>query len=199
MAEKGITQAELARKVGTKQQTISYLIRDESNTQSSRYTTKIANVLGVNPLWLQTGEGEPHAPLLSLTQVNLFKDTCQIPIISCQDILKFLSDEPFGTKGYLMSGTNTPAKKFAFEIEDNSMSPAFAPSDVVVIETDCQPKPGDFVVAQTPKNLVLLRKFRSRGDGFELVPENPDWGVSSDSDGTKIIGVMVEHRRYWKR
>ena len=52
---------------------------------------------------------------------------------------------------------------------------------------------------QTPKNLVLLRKYRSRGDGFELVPENPDWGTSSDSDGTKIIGVMVEHRRYWKR
>jgi SOS-response transcriptional repressor LexA len=199
MDERGMTQAELARQVGTKQQTISYLLRGDGNTQSSRYTTKIASVLGVNPLWLQTGEGEPHAPLLSMTQVNLYKDTRQIPIISYKDILKFLSDEPFSTKGYLMSGTNTPAKRFAFEIEDNSMSPTFAPSDVVVVETDLEPRPGDYVVAKTPKNLVLLRKYRCRGDGFELVPENPDWGVTSDSDGTVIVGVMVEHRRYWKR
>jgi SOS-response transcriptional repressor LexA len=215
LSERGITQAELARQVGTKQQTISYLIRGEEKTQSSRYTTKIASVLGVNPLWLQSGEGERYAPMISLTQVDMFKDTCQIPIISCEDILKFISNEPFSIKGYLMSGNSSPKNRFAFEIEDNSMAPEFVPGDVVVIEAEKRPisgdyvvakvpSPGDFVIATTDDNVVVLRKYKSRGaDKFELVPCNSDWGSiqgsGSTSESIKIIGVMFEHRRYWTR
>lgn len=215
MLERGITQAELARQVGTKQQTISYLIRGEEKTQSSRYTAKIASVLGVNPLWLQTGEGDAYAPAISLTQVDLFKDTCQIPIISCEDILKFVANQPFSIKGYLMSGNSSPKNRFAFEIEDNSMAPQFVPGDVVVIESERGPnsgdfvvakvpKPGDFVVATTDKNVVVLRKYKSRGGGkFELVPCNSDWGSIEGSDDNKdivkIIGVMFEHRRYYTK
>jgi SOS-response transcriptional repressor LexA len=215
IAERGMTQAELARQVGTKQQTISYLIRGAETTQSSRYTAKMATILGVNPLWLQTGEGDPYAPMISMSQVNLFKDTCQIPIIPCKDILKFISNEPFSIKGYLMSGNSSPVNRFAFEIEDNSMAPEFVPGDVVVIQADRDPISGDYVVARVPvpgelvlaqtgDDVVVLRKYKSRGGHkFELVPSNSDWGSIQGADNTpenvRIIGVMFEHRRYWVR
>ena len=197
--ERGITQAELARQVGTKQQTISYLIRGDSNTQSSRYAAKIASVLGVNPLWLQTGEGQPYDPLLSLSQVDLLKDTCQVPIISLKDVLRFITNEPFSTKGYLMSGTNKPATRFAFEVEDNSNAPQFVPGDIIVVETDLKPIPGDYVVSKANGNGAMLRKYRCKEGNYELVPDNPDWSAVMGSEATEILGVMVEHRRYLKR
>ena len=56
LQEKGMTQAQLARLVGTKQQTISYICNQEHPATTSRYSTKIAEILGVNPAWLATGQ-----------------------------------------------------------------------------------------------------------------------------------------------
>ena len=49
------SQAEVARKVGVKQQSIQYLCSPRAT--GSKHTTKIANILGVRPEWLATGEG----------------------------------------------------------------------------------------------------------------------------------------------
>jgi transcriptional regulator with XRE-family HTH domain len=57
LSEREMSQAELARLVGVKQQTISYICSHEGGAGTSRYAMKIADVLGVNPLWLQSGKG----------------------------------------------------------------------------------------------------------------------------------------------
>lgn len=200
LQERGIKQAELAKKVGTKQQTISYLMRSDALTQASRYTTKIADALGVNPMWLQTGEGDQYQPIVPLKQVDLFKDLCQIPIISCQNVLNYLSGKQGCVKGYLMTGISESQSRFAFEVSDNSMSPSFNVGDVVVIDPETSPQPGDFVVANPAQTVVVLRRFRMRdGGGFELVPENKDWNTMIGTEMSTILGVMVEHRRYWRR
>jgi transcriptional regulator with XRE-family HTH domain len=53
----GMTQPELAKKVGMKQATLSQLETGESKT--TRLIGSIAHHLGVNALWLETGRGEP--------------------------------------------------------------------------------------------------------------------------------------------
>jgi transcriptional regulator with XRE-family HTH domain len=56
--DKGMTQGELASAAGVSQSTIGNL---ESRLRlTARKLAVIANVLGVNAYWLETGEGSPH-------------------------------------------------------------------------------------------------------------------------------------------
>ena len=52
----GVTQSELARRIGIKQQSISQICSGKS--ARSRYTMQIAEALRVNAHWLATGDGE---------------------------------------------------------------------------------------------------------------------------------------------
>jgi phage repressor protein C with HTH and peptisase S24 domain len=52
----GLTQGELAERIGIKQASISDLERGKS--ASSSYNASIARACGVNPYWLETGQGE---------------------------------------------------------------------------------------------------------------------------------------------
>lgn len=53
-----ISQPELARRVGIKQQSIQYLENPKRSATGSRYTGAIARELGVDATWLATGKGE---------------------------------------------------------------------------------------------------------------------------------------------
>lgn len=74
MDELSLSQAELARRVGVKQQTIGQLLTGRSG--GSRYLHLIARELGVTPAWL-TGETDdpesalPDSPVLTFDEVSL--------------------------------------------------------------------------------------------------------------------------------
>ncbi|CAB4195629.1 COG2932 Predicted transcriptional regulator [uncultured Caudovirales phage] len=201
-----MSQAELARRVGTKQQTISYIVRGSSSSQTSRYTNKIAGVLGVNPQWLQTGEGNIYDAIVPTIFPSRITGSTQVPILSPEEIPKYLLNEKFEVAGLLMIDTlvaeavTTAEISFAFEVNDDSMSPQFVRGDVVVIDRAIEAVPGDYVIAMTAEQDILFRRFRTKRAGFELVPENKDWEVvDSQDNGAVVYGVMVEHRRYRRR
>ena len=95
---------------------------------------------------------------------------------------------------------------FGLEIEGNSMLPDFQPGDIVIIEPDWEPRPGECVAAKNGKEEATFKKYRQRGsnaegnDIFELVPLNDDYPtMRSDEVPLTIIGVMAEHRRKTRR
>lgn len=55
MAEAGLKQVDIAKYIGVSPPTVSELVRGES--QSSTHLPKIARLLGVRALWLDTGQG----------------------------------------------------------------------------------------------------------------------------------------------
>lgn len=95
---------------------------------------------------------------------------------------------------------------FGLEIDGDSMVPDYLPGDIVIIEPEWQPRPGDCVAARNGKQEATFKKYRLRGinadgnDIFELVPINEDYPtVRSDETPLTIIGVMAESRRKIKR
>lgn len=95
---------------------------------------------------------------------------------------------------------------FALEIEGESMLPEFRPGDRVIIDPEMAPRPGDFVAARNGREEATFKKYRPRGrndrgdEVFELVPLNEDYPtLRSDVDTLQIIGVMVEHRKRYRR
>lgn len=95
---------------------------------------------------------------------------------------------------------------FFFEIEGESMQPEFQEGDLVLIDPEVWPRPGDFVAARNTKQEATFKKYRVRGitetgaEVFELVPLNPDYPVMrSDEHHLVVIGTMLEHRRKFRR
>lgn len=96
---------------------------------------------------------------------------------------------------------------FGLIIRGDSMLPEFKPGDKVIIDPAVQPMPGDFVVAKVnSEQEATFKKYRPRGVNdagepvFELVPLNEDYEtIRSDRVPCRIIGTMVEHRKYRRK
>lgn len=119
---------------------------------------------------------------------------------------------PLGTRriplvSYVQAGHMTEAvDPYALKIKGDSMLPEFREGDTVIIDPVIPPLPGDYVVAKNGENEATFKKYRPRGVNelghqvFELVPLNEDYpSMRSDITPIRIIGTMVEHRRYRKR
>lgn len=204
LQERGMTQSELARLVGVKQQTVSYICADKG-AESSRYATRIAQVLGVNPSWLQHGGHGKHDPIVRIEMSGVELALARVPVISEQDVLQFAETGklPENVGRTLMTDARTGPRCFAIELEGDSMAPQFVNGDKIVIDPDIHPEPGDFVCA-TINGAITFRKYRERGRSngdhlFELVPMNQDWPTVRSEDGAQVVGVMTEHRTYRRK
>lgn len=89
---------------------------------------------------------------------------------------------------------------FAVTVEDHSMEPQFNPGDVVIMDGELTPKPGDFVLAYLPsKKQVVLRKFGEvDGSLFQLLASNELWATitSKQDNEIQLLGVVMESRHY---
>lgn len=110
--------------------------------------------------------------------------------------------------GYATLYTDDDYSKWAFglEIDGYSMAPEFKPGDMVIIEPEWEPRPGEYVAAKNGAEEATFKKYRPRGFDssgntiFELAPLNDDYPtLRSDITPLQIIGVMAEHRRKARR
>lgn len=89
---------------------------------------------------------------------------------------------------------------FALKIADESMMPEIRVNDVLIVDPDAKPRPGDFVVAllEGERN-VIVRKYKQLSASrevqqYELIALNEDWAdirVGSNEIQAQIIGCGV--------
>ncbi len=96
---------------------------------------------------------------------------------------------------------------FALYVKEDSMAPEFRLNDMLIVDPEIIPNPGDFVLAQLDgDNEVLIRKYKqisaSKIDKeFELISLNENWAdirVSGDV-ASKLIGAVVFLNRVLKQ
>ncbi|MBL0562604.1 MULTISPECIES: LexA family protein [Aeromonas] len=213
----GYSQEILGSRVGVSRVSISQWERGE-NTPNGRYLNELAAALGVTVDWLLTGEGDAPSssgeqqmpgyhnvepavmlpgkriPILSYVQAGNWREMCE-QATTFDGNVEFVSASgeigPFG---------------FGLWLRGDSMLPQFKEGDLIIVDPDEAPQPGDFVVAKNGSNEATFKKYRPRGidengqEVFELVPLNDDYPtMHSDRQHIQIIGVMVEHRIFRKR
>ncbi|MFM4926280.1 LexA family protein [Aeromonas veronii] len=213
----GYSQEILGSRVGVSRVSISQWERGE-NTPNGRYLNELAAALGVTVDWLLTGEGDAPSssgeqqmpgyhnvepavmlpgkriPILSYVQAGNWREMCE-HATTFDGNVEFVSASgeigPFG---------------FGLWLRGDSMLPQFKEGDLIIVDPDEAPQPGDFVVAKNGSNEATFKKYRPRGidengqEVFELVPLNEDYPtMHSDRQHIQIIGVMVEHRIFRKR
>lgn len=213
----GYSQEILGSRVGVSRVSISQWERGE-NTPNGRYLNDLAAALGVTVDWLLTGEGEgavtssPEViPGYHNVEPAVIPQGNRIPILSyvqagnwreiCEQATTF-----DGNVEYVTASVDIGPCGFGLWIRGRSMTPMFNEGDLVIIDPDEQPRPGDYVVAKNGSEEATFKKYRPRGidengqEVFELVPLNDDFPtMHSDRQHIEIIGVMVEHRIFRKR
>lgn len=220
-----IREARLA--VGLSQQALAHAIsrfgdgRAVSRTTITQWETgntrgieaanllKAAKALDVMPEWLQFGTGHMKPPRLNLE--GLMPIACNakpVPVLqqatagNYREAMEHHAELTFIGIDQALAKTTSP-HAFALEIKGDGMLPLFKPGDIVVVDPDIKPEPGEFVVARLQNNnAVVLRKYRpldkenTGNERFELTPLNEDWPtmVIDNNNPGEIVGTLIEHR-----
>ncbi|WP_221624840.1 MULTISPECIES: LexA family transcriptional regulator [unclassified Burkholderia] len=107
---------------------------------------------------------------------------------------------------FVLTNEDVSARAFGLRIKDLSCWPEYQEGDVVIIEPEIRPDPGNMVVVKGGSEEAVFGKYRPRGTNdqgemvFELVPLNDDFAtLNSERDHLQIIGVEIEHHRKKRR
>jgi transcriptional regulator with XRE-family HTH domain len=96
--------------------------------------------------------------------------------------------------------SNTQACLFAVLVEDASMEPVLNVGNLVIINADQIPQPGDIILAYlTSKKQVVLRQYGESSDSLFLLLANNELWVNIHVKHTHeaiICGVVCEYRKY---
>lgn len=201
--QRKLTQGQLGKALGVSDVTVGYWERD-LNVPGGRSLTKLAHYLGVNEGFLLNGQEEEanvgpapiaaqQIPIISYVQAGAWSPECDARNLD-------------GTVDYLLTSEFHSHSTFALKVKGKSMEPEFVEGDVIIVDPELPPGPGDYVVAKNGSDEATFKKYRARGvnddgeDVFELVPLNEDYAVrNSAKERIHIIGVVVEHRRIMRR
>lgn len=143
------TQAELAEKVGTTQQTIGRI--ESGETPRSQFFVAISQELGVDYDQLVTGETKKR--------VNIQIGAADLPVFACVEG----EGEPMDILADIVTKVHRPAElqyvtdAYGVVMADSTMSPFIKPGDTVIVN----PK-----YPLNPNNLVLLRTAESGGQAL---------------------------------
>lgn len=201
--QRKLTQGQLGKALGVSDVTIGYWERD-LNVPGGKSLTKLAQYLGVTEGFLLYGREDEanvgpapiaaqQVPIISYVQAGAWSPECDARNID-------------GTVEYILTSEFHSHSTFALKVKGKSMEPEFVEGDVIIIDPELHPGPGDYVVAKNGGDEATFKKYRARGiseageEIFELVPLNEDYAIrNSAKEKIHVVGVVVEHRRMMRR
>ncbi len=210
MAERGeMSQYALSKQSGVPQPTIQRLLKGETKHPSSETLIKLAKALSVDlSLMVQEQPGQQQSATRDEPSTGplILGGPRALPIISYVQAGRWreiVDAFPRGSADdYVKPRNEHGPHSFALYVEGDSMTPEFTAGDIIIIDPDIAPNPGNYVIARNHEQEATFKKYRPRGRGadgqevFELVPLNDDYAtLRSDNDGAVIIGTVVEHIR----
>lgn len=215
MAEAAVTPKELADACGVRVQSVYQWQSGVTKKLEGLNLHRAARRLGVNEEWLGTGLGQKRSDSAPVAEPNIEPviplGVRRIPVIGYVQAgiwTEAADPYPMGSGSETISTTeDLGPNAFALRIKGDSNYPDYKEGEIVIIDPSVTPIPGDMVVAKNGEEEATFKKYRPRGtddsgkDVFELVPLNDDYPtLRSDRDGPmRIIGTMVEHRRFRRR
>ncbi len=191
-----VTQSELARRIGIKQQSISQICSGKS--ARSRYTMQIAQALCVNAHWLATGDGEIG---LGLGDVESGPDSKgKIPLLNWvqagdwTEIVEGFGDED--VEEWREVTETAHGRCFALRVKGDSMENPTGKKSIpegalIVVDPELAYSSGSLVVARLDgsKEATFKQLVIDSGQKY-LKPLNPQYPVIPLNGNCTILGVV---------
>lgn len=188
----GMTQEELASKLGYKNKSSIAKIETGTNDIVQSKVVEFAKVLNTSVSYLM-GWDEPSKSISRKGVVInvLGRVAAGIPIEAVTDIIdtEEIPEEMAKTGEF-----------FGLQIHGDSMEPKFSEGDVVIVRQQDDAESGDVVIAMINGDDATCKRLRKYRDGIELVSTNPSYepmffsNEDIEKKPVKIIGRVVELR-----
>lgn len=207
MAEKGLSQAELARIIGVKQPSIFKILSGQ--TLNPKNILEIATALGVNPHWLKTGEGSPDADVFAFTSEKDDDHTLRVDLLDAElaahssgiinaeypDVISSIFFTHEGVKRIL--GKTTTDGVYMFKVPTDSMAPTITQNDIVFIDTNVKEYIGEGVYSFNLNGETYIKRLQRLPTGVIMaLSDNPLYHpfeiTESLFDTAKIIGKFIK-------
>lgn len=191
---------DLHRESGIDAGTLSRLEQGKTG-HSAESVEKLCKAFGISEGALFADENPEDNRMLEFRRIPILDAT----IIPAYAIDHEIIEVPEYLK-YIAVDKGISFHSFGYVPDVSTLRPAFEDGDIVVIDPAIKPLPGDFVVAVISRSVVSFSRYKVTSESedgvenFELVPLNDFYPVvSSLQPGVRLVGTMVEHRRYRKR
>lgn len=219
----GLTQRELALRLGVSQATVHRWERGVSS--SCKCVADLADVCGVDPVWLDTGEGDPmnilensvlveevpiplpkprrrgRPPLVRGDGARVAGKWPSIPVIPWEVVHRFAQGQPSLHKGEIETRV-TPSclvgpNAFALRIVGDSMETEFSEQDIIVLDPDRPSGHNSYVVVAHRDGRVMFRRLSHDGGMRFLLPCNERYPVVAMDGFCTIVAVLrYKYREY---
>lgn len=187
----GMTQEELASKLGYKNKSSIAKIETGANDIIQSKVVEFANVLDTTVAYLM-GWDNPTPSRKGVVVNVLGRVAAGIPIDAIKDIIdtEEIPEEMARTGEF-----------FGLQIHGDSMTPSICDGDIVIVKQQNDAESGDIVIATINGDEAICKRLRKYKDGIELISNNPSYSPFEfnnqeiEEKPVRIIGKVVELRR----
>ena len=190
--ELGMTQEELASKLGYKNKSSIAKIETGANDIVQSKVVEFANILNTSVAYLMGLEKHSSTPHKKGVVINVLgRVAAGIPLEAIEDIIdtEEIPEELAKTGDF-----------FGLQIHGDSMEPRMCAGDVVIVRQQDDAESGDIVIAMVNGNDATCKRLRKYKEGIELISNNPSYkpmffsNEDIENKPVKIIGKVVELR-----
>lgn len=180
----GLSQEQLAKLASVSQGTIGNI--ESGLRKRPRDLLAIAAAVNVSPHWLATGklnvEENPPQYLPGGPSPMLRQSVTVIPLLEWEDLM-----------------TAKLPHKFEVALPDDSMAPRARKGQLVTLQSDLTPTPGDGVLVVDDQGNTYLRVYsQKRGNHWEALALNEAYQpMDSARDGLTVLAVLVGVQARW--
>ncbi len=188
----GMTQEELASKLGYKNKSSIAKIETGTNDIVQSKVVEFAKVLNTSVSYLMGWDESSKSTSRKGVVINVLgRVAAGIPIEAVTDIIdtEEIPEEMAKTGEF-----------FGLQIHGDSMEPKFSEGDVVIVRQQDDAESGDIVIAMINGDDATCKRLRKYRDGIELISTNPSYepmffsNEDIEKKPVKIIGRVVELR-----
>lgn len=203
--ELNLSQTQLAQKMNNvTHSSISQWEQDVSKPNADNIY-ELSIILNCDVGWLLRGQKD----YTNIRPANLSATDKFVPILSAEEIIQCDADsskQPIIKDDIIMIEYHSARQCFGCYLIDDSMEPDFYAGDLIVINRELQPAPGEFVLARVDdSDRLIFRKLIVESISpdqpvFCLIPSAKEYpAISTLHHRIKIFGVMIEHRIYRRK
>lgn len=190
----GMTQGQVGARFGVSAQAVKGW-EDGSMPAADRFV-EVCELYGITVHYALTGVESKEQK-----ENNVVKHISQaggrvVPKLSSVEVLDRVNGRNTNVQSFAHTQFPCSEQSYIWTIPDRSNAPEYMPGDVVVIDPEIEPVPGDMVFAVMGDDEPIFRTYEISENGKILLkPKNSSWGrgveISPGEDG-QILGVMSE-------
>lgn len=199
----GLTEDHLAESIGVPRQTIDDLLSNKE-LKDAELWKKFAAYFRVDVDFLKTG-GTVKPPIMMTVAERdrpVQIEVRMIPLFTWEELEELKTGKAGlrarGAKALIEATDVRGQHTFAVRVRDSSMHPLFLEGELIFVDPDIRPVPGDYVLVarhEGEKKTVSLRQFKKIGKHSVLHPLNrnhPDVPVTKFQ---RVYGKVVRLRK----